>query len=287
MKKIKSNITLKKQINEQDSEEINQNILYLLNEARTSPKSFYKHLNINDNNNIELLNFLNYSSFEVAPLILEPNLSVCSKDLLEHILSGNINNEEEMDINSLKERLMRLNLIPINYCNFIIMDAVDPIDALLNLFLNSNYRNKVLDPDINYIGIASGKLKTGNICVIIDIVESLKSINKNLDENSIYKAAHNNSTHYTDHRTSNNKRIYIKENNTRNIGYSKYKNIIKDNIIEINKDIFPYYVDFKYKYPISVCKKRKYIKDKYGNLHIIYDLESNYDDGSVLIQTNI
>ena len=138
MKNIKKIITMKKSIIEIDSEKMNENILLLLNEARTSPKSFSENLNINDTNDKDLQNlyqFFNNDSIEVEPLFLESNLSVCSKDLLEHILSCDKNKDEENNIKSLKERLSRLNLIPINYRNFIILDATDAIDALINVLL--------------------------------------------------------------------------------------------------------------------------------------------------------
>ena len=56
----------------------------------------------------------------------------------------------------------------------------------------------------------------------------------------------------------------------------------------INKDrLFSDYVDYTYKYPISVYLKKKYIRDENRNLNLIYDMVSNYDDGSILIQPNI
>ena len=252
----------------------NENILYLLNKARTSPKSFSKYLNINNNSDIELINlynFFNNYSLKVAPLILEPNLSICSKDLLKHILFKDVDIEEEKEKLNLKKRLERLNLIPINYNNFIILDAYDPLDALINLFLNDNYRNTILNPEVKFIGIASKLSLSGNLCIIIDLVQSLEYINnfkiknKNLyeidknDEN--YNRTYNLSTQYTDKKPKKYRKIIIK----------KY-------------EIVPDYIEYKYKYPISVYIRKQYVRDKYGNLKCIYNRESNYDDGSILIQ---
>ena len=159
MKTIKKTVILKKRIINFDFDKINQDILYLINEARTSPQNFLALININNTNDkeiIDLLNFFKYDSQEVPPLISDPNLSICSKDLLEHIISNENNKKEEMDIKSLKSRLRKLNLIPINYGNFIILDAIDPIDVVINLFLNDEYRMKILNPEKKYIGIASG-----------------------------------------------------------------------------------------------------------------------------------
>ena len=179
MKTIKKTVILKKRIINFDFDKINQDILYLLNEARTSPQNFLALININNINDkeiIDLLNFFKYDSQKVPPLISDPNLSICSKDLLEHIISNENNKKEEMDIKSLKSRLKKLNLIPINYGNFIILDAIDPIDVVINLFLNDEYKMKILNPEKKYIGIASGLYHTGNLCIVIDIAQSLKSI---------------------------------------------------------------------------------------------------------------
>ena len=212
---------------------------------------------------------------KVAPLISDINLSVCSKDLLNHILTENDDIEEETKKYNLTKRLKRLNLVPINDNNFIILDAHDPIDAVINLFLNDNYRNIILDPEVKYIGIASELLYSGNLYIIIDTVESLENINnfskirnKNFYEidksNENIKRTINLSTNYTDK----------KPNNFRKKFKKKFA-------------IIPDYIEYRYKYPISVYIRKEYVKDKYGNLKCIYNRESNYDDGSVLIQPNI
>ena len=302
MKAVKKTVILKKRIIEVDSDKINEDILYLINEARTSPQNFLDLININDTKDKELqdlFNFFNYSSHEVPPLILEQNLSICSKDLLEHIISDENNKEEEKDIKDLKGRLIKLNLIPINYRNFIILDAIDPIEAIINLFLNNEYRMNVLSPEIKYIGIASGLYHTGNLCIVIDIVQSLKSINYNNDETRYkniiieendynhqrpYKFKRN----YSDKKFINKKSIFankfnIPKNNYENL---EYKDFNKD-IFKINRDLLYGYIEYKYKYPINVQIKKDYIKDECGNIHKIYIRESNYDDGSVLIQPDI
>ena len=275
---MEKNNQLKNQKIDIDSFLINENILYLLNKARTSPKSFSKYLNINNKSDIEIINlynFFNNYSLKVAPLISNINLSICSKDLLEHILSEDVDIDVEKKKYNLKKRLKRLNLNPINDNNFIILDAYNPIDAIINLFLNDDYRNIILNPDVKYIGIASELLYSGNLCIIIDTVESLENINsfskirnKNLYEvnksNENIKRTINLSTNYTDKKPNNYRKKFIK----------KFV-------------IIPDYIEYKYKYPISVYIRKEYVKDKYGNLKCIYNRESNYDDGSVLIQPNI
>ena len=302
MKNVKKNISVKSKLMEIDSDKINEDILYLLNKARTSPKSFSKYLNINENEDakiIQLFNFFINYPFKVEPLIEEKNLSVCSKDLLEHIITGDLDEENISNQKSLKKRLERLNLVPINYNNFIILDAEDSLEALINLFLNDNYRNTILDPDVKYIGIASGPLQTGNLCIIIDIVQSLKCINRiysksigktkyDLDNyNNTVKKTYNLSTNYTDKKIGKNKRIFENEieiNN--NINDLQSKNINKGRFI-LSRDIYSDYYDFRYKYPISVYIKKRYVRDDDGNLHLLYNRESNYDDGSKLIQFDI
>ena len=275
---MEKNNQLKNQKIDIDSFLINENILYLLNKARTSPKSFSKYLNINNKSDIEIINlynFFNNYSLKVTPLISNINLSICSKDLLEHILSEDVDIDVEKKKYNLKKRLKRLNLNPINDNNFIILDAYNPLDAVINLFLNDDYRNIILDPDVKYIGIASELLPSGNLCIIIDTVESLENINsfskiknKNLYEvnksNENIKRTINLSTNYTDKKPNNYRKKFIK----------KFV-------------IIPDYIEYKYKYPISVYIRKEYVKDKYGNLKCIYNRESNYDDGSVLIQPNI
>lgn len=289
MKSNNQNSKINKDIIELDLYEINEEILYLLNEARSSPKNFCKYLNINDNKEKEIQNlfhFFNNRSLRVQPLIFDKNLSICSKDLLEHILSKDIDNEEINQFN-LNKRMERLNLIPINYNNFIILDAEDPLDALINLFLNIDYRNTILSSDMNYIGIAAGFFQDENLCIIIDIVQKFKNINKfrrirNKSIDQIYnfnddiKKTYNLSTNYTDKKNINNKMIFSKEINNK----MKNRYINEENFFDDHDYL-------TYKFPISVNITKEYVKDKYGNLHLIYNRESNYDDGSILIQPDI
>ena len=183
--------------------------------------------------------------------------------------------------------------------NFIILDAEDSLEALINLFLNDNYRNTILDPDLNYIGIATGLFQTGNLCIVIDIVQSLKpinriyskSINQNKYEmdnyNNAIKKTYNLSTNYTDKKVRKNKRIFENELDKNNdIKHLKNRNINKDRFI-LNEDKFSDYIDFRYKYPISVYFKKNYLRDENGNILSSYNRVSNYDDGSKLIQFNI
>ena len=277
MKTIKKIVTVKKRIIELDFDKINEDILYLINEARTSPKNFLELIDINDTEDKDIQNLINYfyySSKEVPPLILEQNISICSKDLLEHIIYSEKNNEEEKNIESLKRRLSKLNLVPINYGNFIILDANDPNDVIINLLLNEKYRMKILNPDLKYIGIASGLFGSGGLCIILDIAQSLKSIN-DYDNPRIYK----NNNNYIDNEPIYKKRILRNINN--------YENPANNDIIKLNKDLFLEYKDYKYKYPISICIKEDYIKDECGNVYKIYNRESKYDDGTILIQPDI
>ena len=78
-----------------NSGELNKNLLYYINEARRSPKDFSRHLMINDDvdEKISKLSlFFKYSSNEVHPLIVDPNLEKCSQELLYYITS--IDNEK-------------------------------------------------------------------------------------------------------------------------------------------------------------------------------------------------
>ena len=190
MKKIPKNFEIKKKLLlELNSNQLTKNILYHINEARSSPKEFSHHLiieNGEDNKLNHLYTFFKFYSKEVPPLILDKNLEICSKDLLQHLISidngspvFNYSEENKMR-NSLRIRLKRLNLIPTYYVHFLIIGAQNSIDAIINLFLNVDYRNKILNPEMKYIGIASGLLPSENLCIIIDIVNAIK-INNNFN----------------------------------------------------------------------------------------------------------
>ena len=187
MKKIPKNFEKKRKLFlELNSNQLNKNILYYINEARSFPKEFSHHL-INENDEDNKLNhlytFFKFYSKEVPPLNLDKNLEICSKDLLHHLIS--IDNgspvfkysEENKMKNSLRNRLKRLNLIPTYYVHFLIIGAQNCFDAIINLLLNIDYRNKLLSPEMHYIGIASGLLPSENLCIIIDIVNAIKMNN--------------------------------------------------------------------------------------------------------------
>ena len=187
MKKIPKNFEVKRKLLlELNSNQLNKNILYHINEARSSPKEFSHHL-INENDEDNKLNhlytFFKFYSKEVPPLILDKNLEICSKDLLHHLISidngskvFNYSEENKMR-NSLRIRLRRLNLIPTYYAHFLVIGAQNSIEAIINLLLNIDYRNKILSPEMHYIGIASGLLPSENLCIIIDIVNAIKMNN--------------------------------------------------------------------------------------------------------------
>ena len=178
----KSFLEKKKLLMELNSNELNKNIFYLINEARTSPKQFYHHLIYNNKTNKNITNlslFFKYFSKETSSLILDKNISICSQDLLIHLISIDDGKfpfkytQEEKMRNSLKSRLKRLNLTPINYNNFIIIGTDNSLDAIINLFLNEDYKNKILSPEMKLMGIASGLLPSEELCIIIDIVHAL------------------------------------------------------------------------------------------------------------------
>ena len=61
MKNVKKIISVKSKLMEIDSDKINDEILYLLNKARTSPKSFSKYLNINENEDAKIIQLFNFA----------------------------------------------------------------------------------------------------------------------------------------------------------------------------------------------------------------------------------
>ena len=179
----------KKLLMQINSGELNKSILYYINEARTSPKDFSRHLMVDDDvdEKISKLSlFFKYSSTPVPPLELDQNLETSSNDLLYHIISSD-NGSSELEFsqkekvrNSLKERLKKLNLIPVYHCDLLIIGVDNAIDALANILINNNHRNKILSPDMKYIGIASGFLPSERLCVVIDIVNSFRIYNNYL-----------------------------------------------------------------------------------------------------------
>jgi len=175
----------KKLLMQINSGELNKKLLYYINEARSSPKDFSRHLMVDDDVDeiiSQLSLFFKYTSKEVDPLILNKNLEKSTQILLSYIISiddGSAINfsKEEKKRNCLGERLKKFSLIPVSHLELLIIGADNSIDAISNILLNKNYRNKILNPEMKFIGIATGMLPSGRLCIAIDIVHSLKIIN--------------------------------------------------------------------------------------------------------------
>ena len=187
-------IKKKKLLMQMNSGELNKSILYYINEARSSPKEFSRHLMIDDNVDekiIELSLFFKYTSTPVPPLELDKNLEKSSNDLLYHIISSDDGSSElefsqkDKKKNSLKERLKKLNLIPVYHVDLLIIGVDNAIDALANILINGNHRKKILSPVLKYIGISSGFLPSEKLCIVIDIVNSFKIYNNYLRKKDI------------------------------------------------------------------------------------------------------
>ena len=179
-------IKKKKLLMQINSGELNKSILYYINEARTCPQDFSRHLMVDDDvdDKISKLSlFFKYSSIRVPPLELNSNLEKSSNDLLYHIISIDdgsselIFDEKEKERNNLNQRLKKFNLIPVYHADLIIIGVEDAIDALANIFINNNHRNKILSPDMKYIGISTGLLPSERLCIVIDIVSSFRCYN--------------------------------------------------------------------------------------------------------------
>ena len=179
-------IKRKKLLLQINSGELNKSLLYYINEARSSPKDFSRHLMISDDVDEKISNlslFFKYSSIEVPPLIIEPNLEKCSQELLYHIISidngssGLKFNKEEKEKNCLKERLKQFNLMPTYHLDLLIIGVNNSIEALSDILINKNHRKKLLSPEMKYIGIASGLLPSEKLCFVIDIVHSYQIYN--------------------------------------------------------------------------------------------------------------
>ena len=203
-----------------NSGELNKKLLYYINEARTSPKDFSRHLMINDDvdEKISKLSlFFKYSSEEVPPLILDSNLGKASQELLYHIISIDDGssplkfNREEKERNCLIERLKRLNLKPGYHIDLLIIGVDNSIEALSDLLVIKSHRKKILSPEMKYIGIASGLLPSERLCFVIDIVSSFQ-----IYDNCVYPRIKYSNCNYNK-RPSNLK-----------YGYKKYQNFDED-----------------------------------------------------------
>ena len=177
-------IKKKKLLMQISSGELNKSILYYINVARSSPKDFSRHLMVNDDVDEQISKlslFFKYSSIPVPPLELNPNLETTSNDLLYHIIASDDGNSElefsqkEKERNSLKERLKKLNLVPVYHVDLLVIGIDDAIDALANILINSNHRKKILSSEMKYIGISSGFLPSERLCVVIDIVSNFRN----------------------------------------------------------------------------------------------------------------
>ena len=177
-------IKKKKLLMQISSGELNKSILYYINEARSSPKDFSRHLMVNDDVDEQISKlslFFKYSSIPVPPLELNPNLETTSNDLLYHIIASDDGNSElefsqkEKERNSLKERLKKLNLVPVYHVDLLVIGVDDAIDALANILINSNHRKKILSSEMKYIGISSGFLPSERLCVVIDIISNFRN----------------------------------------------------------------------------------------------------------------
>ena len=160
-------IKKKKLLMQMNSGELNKSLLYYINEARTSPRDFARHLMVDDDVDEQISKlslFFKYSSEPVHPLELDPNLELSSNDLLYHIISNDDGSSElnfskkDKEGNNLKERLKKINLIPVYHIDLLIIGAQNAIEALANILLNKNHRKKILSKEMNYIGISSGDI---------------------------------------------------------------------------------------------------------------------------------
>ena len=138
----------KKLLMQINSGELNKSILYYINEARSSPKDFSRHLMVDDDVDEKITKlslFFKYSSTPVPPLELDQNLETSSNDLLYHIISSDTGSsdlefsQKEKVRNSLKERLKKLNLIPVYHVDLLIIGVDNAIDALANILINNNH----------------------------------------------------------------------------------------------------------------------------------------------------
>ena len=255
-------IKKKKLLMQINSGELNKSILYYINEARTSPKDFSRHLMVDDDVDEQISKlslFFKYSSEQVHPLELDPNLEFSSNDLLYHIISSDdgspeINfSQKEKERNTLKERLKKINLIPIYHIDLLIIGAENVIEALANILLNKNHRKKILSPEMNYIGISSGFLPSERLCIVIDIVNSLRTYNNYFRTKDINYI---NSIDVTNSSKDNYIRFTNEESDEENGDY------INDYAFNENSGEDDY--DYQ-KYEKNTFNKKKFFNKKYNN----------------------
>ena len=174
-------INKKKLLMQINSGELNRLLLHYINESRSFPKDFSRHLMTNDDIDEKITKlslFFKYSSNSVHPLITNKYLEKSSNDLLYHIIEiddGSCSlkfDRDEKERNCLKERLKRYNLIPTYHIDLLIIGVNDAMEALSHILINKNHRKKILSPEMQYIGISSGFLPSERLCIVIDIVSS-------------------------------------------------------------------------------------------------------------------
>ncbi len=176
---------------------LSKEILYYINEARTNPSDFSRHLMYSDSIEPEIQQlsiFFKFYPKKNLALIADQNLEQCAKNLINEFtfidngssMPSLIKSEKEK--NSLKVRLKKLGLEPTYYKELIVMGTIIPIKAVSNLFLKTKYREILLSPKINYIGIAAGILPSERFIIVVDLVESLileDNEDKNIKSNTI------------------------------------------------------------------------------------------------------
>jgi hypothetical protein len=109
-----------------------------------------------------------------------------------------------------------------------------PIEVLSKILINKVYRKKILSPEMQYIGIASGFLPSERLCYVIDIVSSFKIYNTCLNHNM------NNVNNYNNFNRSHNKYNKFNQGEDKEDYYCnnmRYNNIdiIHDNNYNPNK----------------------------------------------------
>ena len=288
MEEVDENFTNRKKLLMQiNSGQLNKLLLHYINEARSFPKDFSRHLMTNDDvdEKISKLSlFFKYSSNSVPPLIVNKNLEKSSNDLLYHIISiddGSNSlkfNRDEKERNCLKERLKRYNLIPTYHIDLLIIGVNDAIEALSNVLLNKIQREKILSPEMHYIGISSGFLPSDRLCVVIDIVNSFIIYDK-----FIYHKVNSNYNNYNNYRPT--KASYIRynnicedddENNIDNHGQNQLNNKINTfNSYSNSNEINYYDGNPKFNTAKKSCNNRRYFNSAFP-----IDFRDNYDNDS-------
>lgn len=269
-------IKKKKLLMKINSGEINKQLFHYINEARNSPKDFSRHLMIDDDVDQKICDlslFFKYSSNEVPPLIIEPNLEKCSQELIYHIISIDDASsplkftEGEKQRNCLKERLKKYNLLPRYHIDLLIIGIDNSIEALSDILINKSYRKKILSPDMKYIGIASGLLPSERLCIVIDIVSSFY-----IYDHFLYQKLNNNTPIKYNYKTyenyqNNDELIYNKdEKDLYRSKINKYKNFYNNNY---NNEIS--YTGF---HPFYNSEIKKFNKNRFFN-----SVGENYNEG--------